>query len=157
MKKIIFALLAIGSLAPASRAASTQEVIKPIRQFIDAFNKGDEKSAFAAYAVGDILIVDEFAPHSWAGPHAPQDWAAAYDKHAKATGVSDGQVKYGEPTRAEIEGDVAYVIVPTVYLYKENGKAMKEEGQLTVVLHAESGAWKISAWTWSGVKPHPAE
>lgn len=37
------------------------------RQFIDGFNKGDTKSAFAAC---DISIIDEFAPHLWTGPNA---------------------------------------------------------------------------------------
>ena len=157
MKNTILALLASVALTPAAFAASQSDVMVPIRQFIDGFNSGDTKSAFAAYAPGVVLIIDEFAPHRWAGPTAAQEWAAAYDKHAQATGVSDGSVKYSAPTRTEIEGDVAYVIVPTVYLYKEHGRAMKEEGQITVVLHAQSGAWKISAWTWTGVKPHAAK
>jgi len=101
--------------------------------------------------------VDEFAPHRWSGPHAAQDWAAAYDKHAQATGVSDGQVKYSAPTRIEREGELAYVILPTEYLYKEHGKPMDEKGSITAVLHKEDGAWKIRAWTWSGEKPHAAK
>ena len=74
------------------------------------------------------------------GPSAAQQWADDYDKHAVATGVSDGSVKYDAPTRTEIEGDLAYVIVPTVYLYKEHGKAMAEEASATFVLHQEDGA-----------------
>ena len=144
-------------LVSAAFAAGPADVTAPIHQFIDGFNTGDTKSAYAAYATGDITIVDEFAPHRWTGPHAAQDWAADYDKHAQATGVSDGSVKYGAPTRTEIEGDVAYLIIPTVYNYKEHGQATAEEGQMTFVLHVESGAWKISGWTWSGVKPHPAK
>jgi hypothetical protein len=116
MKKAIFALLASVLLVPAV-AAAAGDVTVPIRQFIDGFNTGDVKSAYAAYATGDIVIVDEFAPHRWFGPHAPQEWAADYDKHAQATGISDGTVKYGPPTRTEIESDLAYVIVPTTYLY----------------------------------------
>ncbi len=156
MKKSIRALAAILLFAPLALAAGP-DVTTPIRQFIDGFNTGDVKSAYAAYASGDINIIDEFAPHRWTGPHAAQDWAADYDKHAKATGVSDGSVKYGAPTRTEIEGDLAYVVIPTVYNYKEKGKAVTEEGQMTFVLHTEAGAWKISAWTWTGVKPHPAK
>jgi hypothetical protein len=156
MKKSIRALAAIFLFAPLTLAAGP-DVTAPIRQFIDGFNTGDVKSAYAAYASGDINIIDEFAPHRWTGPHAAQDWAADYDKHAKATGVSDGSVKYGAPTRTEIEGDLAYVVVPTVYNYKEKGKAVTEEGQMTFVLHTEAGAWKISAWTWTGVKPHAAK
>ncbi|MGO8796062.1 MAG: DUF4440 domain-containing protein [Candidatus Sulfotelmatobacter sp.] len=157
MKKAISAALASILLVSAAFAASPGDVTTPIHQFIDGFNNGDTKSAYAAYATGDILIIDEFAPHSWVGPHAAQDWAADYDKHAHATGVSDGSVKYGAPTRTEVEGDVAYVIVPTRYSYKEHGKAMTEKGEMTFVLHAEAGDWKISAWTWSGVKPHLAK
>ena len=156
MKRTILVMVMSVLFVPSVFAASHGDLMTPIRQFIDGFNTGDTKSAFAAYASGDILIIDEFAPHRWFGPHAAQDWASDYDKHAQATGVSDGFVKYSEPTRTEIDEDVAYVIVPTVYLYKDHGKATMEEGQMTFVLHGEAAGWKISAWTWSGVKPHPA-
>ncbi len=156
MKRAVLAMVASVLFVPSAFAALHGDVMTPIRQFIDGFNTGDTNSAYAAYASGDILIIDEFAPHRWYGPHAAQDRASDYDKHGQATGVSDGMVKYSEPTRTEIDGDVAYVIVPTVYLYKEHGKPMAEEGQMTFVLHGEAAGWKISAWTWSGVKPHPA-
>lgn len=155
MRKSILALLAGALLIPAAIASAQEDVAAPIRQFIDGFNSGDTKLAFAAYAQGDIQIIDEFAPHSWHGPHAAQDWAAEYDRHAQTTGVTEGKVTYEAPTRTEVEGDVAYVVMPTLYLYKEQGKPLVEEGQITCVLHKEAGAWKISAWTWAGVKPHP--
>ncbi len=157
MNRAILGLLASVLIVPAAIAAGRGDVTVPIHQFIDGFNGGDVKSAYAAYATGDIVIVDEFAPHRWIGPSAPQQWAADYDKHAQATGVSDGTVKYGAPTRTEIEGEVAYVIVPTIYLYKQHGNPLVEEGQMTFVLHEEAGNWKISGWTWSGVKPHAAK
>ena len=157
MKKTILALIAFVLVIPFTAAAARQDVTLPIHQFIDGFNRGDVKSAYAAYASGDIVIVDEFAPHLWTGPHAAQDWAADYDKHAQATGVNDGSVKYGAPTRTEVEGDLAYAVIPTVYSYKEHGKAMTENGQMTFVLHREHDAWKISAWTWTGTKPHTAK
>jgi ketosteroid isomerase-like protein len=154
MKKIILVLIAAVVFIPAMMAATASDVTTTIKQFIDSFNAGDEKSVYAAYASGDIVIVDEFAPHIWTGPHAPQNWASDYDKHAKATGVSDGSVKYGAPTRTEVEGDTAYVVIPTVYNYQEHGKAVIEEGQMTFVLRSEKDVWKIAAWTWTGVKPH---
>ncbi len=157
LHKLKWSLAVSALVASLSLAACAEDVVAPVRQFIDGFNKGDSKTAFAAYAHGDILIVDEFAPHRWYGPHAPQDWAAAYDNHAQATGVTEGIVQYSKPTRMEIEGDAAYVILPTVYLYKEHGKPIAEEGQVTCVLKREAAGWKISAWTWSGVKPHPAK
>jgi len=155
MKKATFAAVLCVLLFGGWVLAAPQDVMTPIHQFIDGFNSGDVKTAYAAYVTGDVMIVDEFAPHRWYGPHAPQEWAADYDKHAQANGVTDGVVKYGAPTREEVEGDVAYVIVPTIYLYKQHGQPFVEEGQMTFVLHAEATGWKISGWTWTGVKPHP--
>jgi hypothetical protein len=156
VKEVFAAWLVSSALSPTGFAAGPG-LSAPIRQFIDGINSGDTKSANAAYATGDILIVDEVAPHRFSGPNAPQDWLDDFGRFAAAAGITDTHLKDSAPTRAEIEGEVAYVVVPTLYTYKEKGKAMKEEGQLTLVLHSEAGVWKISAWTWTGVKPHPAK
>ena len=158
MKSVLLTLLAAALLGITPiRAEAQQDVTAPIRQFLDGLNAHDDKSANAAYATGDIIIVDEVAPHSWSGTNAPQQWGADLDKHDAAAGVSDGVVKYDAPTRVESGTDSAYLVVPTVYLYKERGKQMAEEAQMTFVLRRQSGAWKISGWVWSGVKPHPAK
>jgi ketosteroid isomerase-like protein len=144
-------------LMPAAMSAPADDVTNTIHRFIDAFNSGDTKAVDAAYASGNVSITDEFAPYRWTGPHAGHAWAAAYDQHAQATGVSDGNVKYGDSTRTEVDGNFAYTVVPTLYSYKEHGVPTQEEGQMTFALHRTSGGWKIQAWTWTGVKPHPAK
>jgi ketosteroid isomerase-like protein len=154
MRKTFLAIVAGLLLVPAARAPAPGDVTTPIKQFIDGFNAGDVKTAYAAYAPGTITIIDEFAPHRWVGPHAAQEWASDYDKHATATGVTDGVVKYGAPTRSVVDGDTAYVIIPALYTYKEHGKPMSEEGQMTFVLHTETTGWKIQGWTWTGVVPY---
>jgi ketosteroid isomerase-like protein len=155
MKQVAIALLSIVFCAPATVLAGQDDVSAPVRQFIDGFNAGN--LPFAAYASGVITIVDEFAPHVWTGTDAAHQWADAYDKHAQATGVTDAKVTYGKPTRTEVDGDVAYLVMPVIYLYKEHGEPLREEGQLTVVLNHEADGWKIRSWTWTGVKPHPAK
>jgi hypothetical protein len=157
MKYMILTLCAGVALASAAIAAPADDVTAPIHQFIDGFNSGNVKSAYAAYATGNVTIIDEFPPHRWVGPNAPRAWAADYTKHARARGITDGKVEYGKPTREEIEGKLAYVIIPTVYRYKERGKPLVEEGQMTFVLNSGAAGWKISSWTWSGVVPHPAK
>jgi hypothetical protein len=154
MKKAILAMVVSALLAPAGLSAQTPDPTAPIRQFIDGFNKGDTKSAFAAYSEGNIAIIDEFAPNRWLGPNAAHGWADDFQKQAEAKGITDPVVKYGKPKRTEVEGDYAYVIIPAVYTFKQKGKPLVEEGQMTFALHLESGAWKIAAWTWSGLKPH---
>ena len=52
---------------------STTDPMAAVRQYIDAFNKGDAKGMAATFAVpGSIL--DGMAPHLWQGPTATQDW-----------------------------------------------------------------------------------
>jgi ketosteroid isomerase-like protein len=155
--KVLLILLGCMLVTSTVPKATAQDVAAPIHQFLDALNRGDGKAAKASYARGDILIVDEVAPHRWYGANAHDEWMADLIKHDKANEVNGGGVKYEEPTRSDIEGDAAYVIVPTVYLYRERGKPMVEEAQMTFVLKLEGDAWKISGWIWSGVKPHPAQ
>jgi hypothetical protein len=99
-------------LPARSIAASTGDLMAPIRRFLGAVNRADTKTQYAACARDDVVILDEFAPHVWVGPRRPQQWAADQDK--QATGVTDGRVTYGAPSRKPIEGDKADVIVPTV-------------------------------------------
>jgi hypothetical protein len=62
-----------------------------------------------------------------------------------------------DSTRTEVDGNFAYAVVPVLYSYKEHGAPTQEEGQMTFALHRIGGGWKIQAWTWTGVKPHPAK
>jgi hypothetical protein len=89
MKQAAIALLVLILCAPAVVPATGDDASTPVRQFIDGFNSGNVQSAFAAYATGNITIVDEFALHIWTGSNAAHDWAEAYDKHAQATAVSE--------------------------------------------------------------------
>jgi hypothetical protein len=57
----------------AAQVTPTQDPVSVIRQYIDAFNKGDASALALCFAVpGSIL--DGMAPHVWSGPTATQDW-----------------------------------------------------------------------------------
>ena len=85
-----------------------------------------------------------------------RDWAAAQEEHTQSKGISDESVRYGNPIVGYLQGDAACLVTPTVYVYKEHGKAMTADGRITFVLHREPAAWKIRAWTWAGTVPKPA-
>lgn len=148
-----FAYLGSICLLALPLAARAADVNTPINDFIDGFNQGDTKRGFGAYAPGDVIIIDEFAPHIWTGAHAAQDWAADYEKHTKAFQVTDPSVAHQAPTRVQITGDAAYVLVPAQYIYKQAGKPQTEQAQFTFVLKMVDGAWKIASWTYAGEAP----
>ena len=143
-------LLAGGTLASRPTfAAEDTDVLVPVHQFLDGFNKGDAKSALAACA-SPAYIVDEFAPYAWQGPTACADWANDYDANAKKNAITDGVVTLGRPRHVDVVGDHAYVVVPTDYAYKQAGKPVKESGStMTLALQKGADGWRITAWTWA--------
>lgn len=156
---ILFAGLtgAIALFACNSAAAADAQLMVPINQFIDSFNKGDVKAAEATHDSAAVSIIDEVPPHVWQGAGAFKAWAAALDADAKKHGQTDQAVKLGEPTREEVTGDRAYVVVPATFTFKEKGAAMAEQAQMTFALAKGAAGWKISGWAWTGPKPSPAK
>lgn len=141
--------------APAAAQSTDADVAAPIKKFIDSFNKGDAAGAAATHLLDDATsIVDEVPPFSWHGPKAFDAWAADLQAYDKAKGISGEMVTIKAPTRTEMHGDHAYVIVPAVYSFKQKGVAMTETAQMTVVLQKGAGGWLIHGWTWTGPKPH---
>ena len=153
-----FATVAILLVACAGPTwAADPAVEAPIRAFLDSFNRGDIAAAAAAHASGPVTIVDEVAPYRWHGADAFREWAAALDKETKDGGLTDQKVvASGAATRERVQGDSAYVILPVTYSFKAQGKAMREDAQMTFVLVKQADGWKIAGWTWTGPDPKPA-
>ncbi len=142
--------------AAASAQTADAQVMAPIQKFIDSFNKGDTAAASATHAAeADLVIIDEVPPYLWRGAQAFQAWSADLDSDAKKHGITDPMVTIAAPTRAETNGDQAYVVVPAVYAFKQRGVAMREAAQMTFALKKGPSGWLIHGWTWTGPKPQP--
>jgi len=149
MRKLVIAVIVVLCMSSLAAASEQTEVMAPVHQFVEGFNKGDAKSALATCA-DRTLIIDEFPPHVWQGAGACSAWANDYEADAKKNGITDGVVTLGTPKHVDITGDVAYVVVPATYAYKKNSKTMKETGStFTLVLQKGAAGWRITAWAWS--------
>jgi ketosteroid isomerase-like protein len=135
--------------ASAEAAAPTDGAVKFVTTAIDKFNGGDVDAWVSAHA-DDAVIVDEFAPHVWAGAGAPKRWIEDYAKYSKANAVSGGRVDYDKPLLATSDGATAYIVLPTTYRFVQKGTKMAEPSSMTFVMKrvGESG-WKIASWTFS--------
>jgi ketosteroid isomerase-like protein len=132
---------------------STNDPMAAVRQYIDAFNKGDVKTMAATFAVpGSIL--DGMAPHVWQGPTATQDWYRDVLVEGKQHGASDYFVTLGEPLHNNVTGDSAYVVVPATMTFKVQGKQVTQSGAVfTVALRKLAESWRIAAWAWAKGTP----
>ena len=149
MYKLLVAT-AMGVFAAGPAAATEQtDVMVPVHQFIDGFNKGDVNSALATCAE-QTSIVDEFPPHEWHGAGACAKWAGDYEANAKKEGITDGVVTLGKPRHVDVTGDRAYVVVPAGYTFKQKGKAMKETNAVMALsLQKTAAGWRITGWAWA--------
>jgi len=141
----------IGTAAPAQ--TTDPQLIAPINRFMEAFNKGDMTAAAATHASdADLVIIDEVPPYLWRGAQAFRTWAADLTSDDKKNGVTDQKVSIGAPTRVEMVATAAYVVVPSVYTFKQKGVAMRETAQMTFTLKKSPSGWLIHGWTWTGPK-----
>lgn len=149
MRNLSF-VCALALFVSASAIASEEtDVLAPIHQFVDGFNKGDVKSALDACAA-ETSIIDEFPPHEWHGAGACAKWADDYVANAKKDEITDGVVALHKPSHVTVSGDRAYVVVPSDYTWKQKSRPMKEtRAAFTFALSKGAGGWKIIAWTWS--------
>ena len=156
MKPVLFGLLCLAALPSVVRAANPQ-IEATAHQFIDAFNKGDARSAAATHLASGVTIIDEAPPFMWRGPKAFGTWAGDLAKNDKATGVSNEAVSLGKATREVVSGQNAYVIFDATYSFRQKGVAMHEPAQMTFAMKKVGSGWKISGWTWTGPDPTPAK
>jgi hypothetical protein len=150
-KAILGTVLCLFTSVAAVAQTPDAQMMAPIQKFMDTFNTGDVAGAAATHASGaDLVIVDEVPPFVWRGAQAFQQWIADLDVDAKKNGATDQQVTISKPTRTEVSGDQAYVIVPASYTFKQRGVAMRETAQMTFVLKKSASGWLIQGWAWTG-------
>ena len=149
MRQALIALVAVALAGPTAVSAQQKDVMALVHQFVEAFNKGDTKGAAAACAE-QTAIIDEFAPHAWQGPGACVTWMRDYDADAKKEGITDGVVTLGTPRHVDVSGDYAYVVIPSDYAFKKQGKPVKETGSMfTLALQRSDAGWRVSGWAWA--------
>jgi ketosteroid isomerase-like protein len=125
------------------------DVLVSINQFVNAFNKGDMKTAVATCA-SPAVVIDEFPPHAWQGANACADWARDFAANAKTSGITEPVVKILKVNSNTVTGDRAYVVTTSSYDWKEKGKPMKESAsKFTFALQKTPAGWRITGWAWT--------
>ena len=149
MHKIFIALVLAALSAGPAAGSEKGDVMAVVHQFVDAFNKGDMKSAMATCA--DVTsVIDDFPPHEWYGAGACDKWSSDFDSFGKANEITAAVVALGKPRHIDITAERAYVVVPASYTFTMKGKPMKQSGSiLTVALKKDASGWRLSAWAWS--------
>ncbi|MEV0467860.1 nuclear transport factor 2 family protein [Nocardia tengchongensis] len=120
-----------------------------VRQYVDAFNNGDEK-AMAAVCADPMQILDGMSPHVWQGPTAAEDWWRAALAEAEHVGASGYRIDLDEPRHVDVTVDFAYVVVPCTFSYNLQGEQVTQTGAVfTAALGKVGTDWRLRAWAWA--------
>lgn len=129
-------------------ASDSSDAMAAVNQFVNGFNKGDAKTLVAACA-SPANILDDFPPHVWSGMTGCADWYSAFTAFAKRSAFTDNVVTLGKPWHVDVAGNLAYVVSPTRYTYKNHGKPVAEAGVFTLVVRRTAAGWRITSWAWA--------
>jgi len=148
MHKFIVAL-AVGLLsATGSGASENADVMAVLKQWSDAFNRGDAKSILATCA-GEASILDDVPPHEWHGAGACSKWLADDVAYDKKNDITHAVVTFGEAKHIDVTANHAYVVAPANFTYTQKGKPVKETAVVTMTLRKSAGGWHITGWAWA--------
>jgi hypothetical protein len=147
--KITLSALGLALLICNSALASDRnDVVAAVRSEIAAFNRGDLSDAIA-HCTDEMSIIDNFPPHEWHGAGACTRWASDLVAFLRDAGITPLSMIAGRPRHVDVVGDRAYVVIPTMFRFKLNGKVARDPGQLTFAMMKMQGNWKFTGWSWS--------
>jgi hypothetical protein len=146
-KVVIAVAIAMVGAGPVV-ASQEADVMVPVRQFVDGFNKSDVKMAQAACA-DQTFIIDDFPPHDWHGSKATSKWFHDLTALGKKYDMSDPFVTLLKPRQVDVTSTHAYVVIPINLRYNDKGQLVKRTGLMTLALHKGVDGWRISAWAWT--------
>jgi hypothetical protein len=127
-------------------AANVAAVTAVINNAIAAFNKGDGKT-WAAQCTSQVGIISNIPPSYQYTSCA--DWWTAHAANSKRGGVTGETVTAGAAWHVMVTGDRAYASMPCGFAFKQNGKAVKTAGDLTVALQKTANGWLMTGWSWA--------
>lgn len=141
--------------APAVSPAEATEIVATITRFTDAVNAGNQQVAIAHFTA-DASITEDVAPYRWQGPGAGAQWLLAMWENGQRAGLANIAMTLGVPTRVEVSGDHAYVVLPGALTFEMGGQPHRDDGTLTFALQKSEGAWLIGSLAWAGGPRAPA-
>jgi ketosteroid isomerase-like protein len=147
MMKQILCAAAVASILFGGNAFASQtaNVKAAVRHLIADSNSGNDE-AFKADLTEPALFFDEYPPFDWIG--AKDGWLNAYNAYNKQNAVTAAKTTPLAFRHVNVSGDRAYVVLRSLYTYREDGKAQKEPGTEVFTLTKTGGKWLANGYAW---------
>ncbi len=130
-----------------SSSVPTAAMMAPVAKVARFMETLQEPVLDGVFVVDGLVIVENFAPHIFAGPTASRDWQRGFCAHAKE--LSDLTHAFGQAQDFLLTGDLAYFSLPTHWTGKVGGVPFSEDGGWAFVLRYEANGWRIKSYAWA--------
>jgi hypothetical protein len=114
---------------------------------------GDDTALAGVFAAREVVIIENFAPHVFAGADAVARWTAAMRGHLET--VSDLEHSFGSACDFTRSGGLAFFSLPTTWRGVARGRRFAERGGWAFVLVADEGAWRVRNYAWAVTEISP--
>jgi hypothetical protein len=133
------------ALAGKVPLAEIMQPIDELAQFMAQLPAGRHATMFAARGV---TIVENYAPFIFSGADAVAAWEAGFRQHAGADELSELKIRFGSAQDFSVQGERAYLSLPTTWTGRTHGTPFEEHGAWAFVLSRRAGQWKVLGYGW---------
>lgn len=130
----------------------TAPLVEAARRVARFMETRDDAAREGAFASGGVVIVESFAPFLFTGPGAVDRWAGAFRRHVRhVTGLRHA---FDPPFEPVVDGDRAWLSLPTTWTGVERGVPFVERGGWSFALVREQGSWRVAGYGWAPTGRH---
>ena len=108
---------------------------------------GEDAALAGVFAGRDVTIIENFAPHVFAGSDAVAEWTKAM--HAHLEGLAGLSHRFGPACDFSRSGDLAFFSLPTEWRGLARGRPFRENGGWAFVLVNADGQWRVRNYAWA--------
>ena len=121
-------------------------MLAPVEMIARFIATGDD-ACLDAFAAGDVVILENFSPHLFAGPQAVAQWAEGMREHAR--NLSELRHSFGPAQDFAGDGERAFFSLPTQWRGRSGGRPFLEDGGWSFLLVKQDGAWRVKSYGWA--------
>jgi hypothetical protein len=145
--KLFGTALTVALIASSTAALASDEadIKTAVRHLIADSNSGNDE-AFKSDLTEPGLFIDEYAPFHWRG--AKDGWLNAFNAYNKDNAVTAAKTTIQAFRHVNVGEGRAYVVLKSLYTYKQHGKPVKEPGGEVFTLTKASGKWLVDGYAW---------
>ena len=124
------------------------DLLEPIEKVARFIETGD-RTLLSAFAPTGVVIIENFAPHLFEGPTAVERWSQTILRWHQPPTTLVLKHSFGAPQELRVQGDEAFVSLPTYWSISEDGETIEEDGGWAFVLARHADGWKVRAYGWA--------